>query len=261
MAQSGDNVARLEEYGEKLKRYSDLATDRGWLTPEEDVEREELRRRLRRNMAWARPIVDGVVGRKYEWDLAFDESNPEFPVSQKQALDDLLDGVTQAIGIIELSTHPSSPEVRGVYGKGETWYAYRDIKAIIEGAKARLTIVDAYVEDRLWDLLGAAQGGIDIRVLTRSQKSRKREFRLFKLEGEKFKRQRENSGRGTVQVRTSDEVHDRWIIADERVFLCGPSIKDAGEKGSAIVEVNDLAQREGSVKVVEKSWGEASVVL
>ena len=49
-------------------------------------------------------------------------------------------------------------------------------------------------------------------------------------------------------IKTEDKAHDRFIVldygtADERVFHCGPSSKDAGNKLAAITEFT-----EGDVK-------------
>lgn len=143
-----------------------------------------------------------------------------------------------------------------IYPAGTPYDAYKDIKAVISAASKKLIIVDPWVDSTLFDLLENAQSNVQIQVLTRHIKGD------FQLAGQKFKEQREKAQKGGLEVRReSGDFHDRFIVADDRVFHLGASIKDAGGKHSATSEFEDSRVKEVVMKIISESWAGASVEI
>lgn len=83
----------------------------------------------------------------------------------------------------------------------------------------------------------------------------------FQLAGQKFKEQREKSQQGAVEIRKSGKFHDRFIVADGKVFHIGASIKDAGEKACFMSEVEGADIKTTLKKAISAYWDEAEIVL
>jgi hypothetical protein len=63
---------------------------------------------------------------------------------------------------------------------------------------------------------------------------------------------------GNLQVRSSADIHDRVIFADNRVWVCGQSLKDAAKtKPTYIVEHDEPLMR----RIYEDVWANATRVV
>ena len=67
-------------------------------------------------------------------------------------------------------------------------------------------------------------------------------------------------------ITTQKKAHDRFIVldyntADERVFHCGPSSKDAGNKLCAITEFSDGAVKKSLHDVIAEMVGNPALAL
>jgi hypothetical protein len=81
----------------------------------------------------------------------------------------------------------------------------------------------------------------------------------FALEGKKWLSQHAGS---SLNVRTTKEFHDRFIILDNSVcWHIGCSIKDAGNKAFMLSELEDRDNREALLAQARKSWDAAMVAL
>ncbi|MGD6850925.1 MAG: hypothetical protein ACQCN6_02560 [Candidatus Bathyarchaeia archaeon] len=125
---------------------------------------------------------------------------------------------------------------------------FRFIESLLLASKKRIFIIDAYVDDKLFTLyFDAVAPQVEIKILTKNM------YAKFEEVSKKFKKQGRN-----FEVRTLTDIHDRHVIVDERAWLFGQSLKDAGNKPLSIVELDD-------VKMVEKTfsdlWNKGTVVV
>jgi hypothetical protein len=101
------------------------------------------------------------------------------------------------------------------------------IEKILVSAKKRIYIIDPYVDHSLFTLyLDDAGPDVEIKVLTKNM------YDKFEAVARKFKAQRQN-----FEVRLLDDIHDRQILVDDRAWIFGQSLKNAGNKPLSIIEL------------------------
>lgn len=135
-----------------------------------------------------------------------------------------------------------------LYTEPRPFDAFKDIEEILRSAKNEIKIIDPYVDHTLFTLyLIETPEDIDIKLLTYNM------YDKFKEVARKFKAQRSK-----FKVRRSDKIHERYIIVDNRAWIIGQSIKDAGRKPLSIIELNDVST---AFKLFEKIWNESEKFL
>ena len=148
----------------------------------------------------------------------------------------------------ELEWALPQPEIAGSYDAGDEYAFYRDLKTIVRFATNELFIIDNYLDNQTFDVYMENVGpSITIRVLTDTVGS------SLKVVAEKF------SKRGGFELRSSKDVHDRVVFADDRCWVIGQSIKDAAKKKPTyIVEHSGAASMKG---IYESIWAGATTVV
>jgi hypothetical protein len=133
---------------------------------------------------------------------------------------------------------------------GKPFTAKSEIRDLVAKAEGELLLVDAYVGAGTLDCLRPVEH--PIRILT-GQNSNSIEpgfetaVKEFRAEGRK------------VSVRRHQKLHDRYLIFNERCWLVGSSIKDAGKKSLNVIECVDTKQL--MVDDAEKKWNEGTQFL
>ena len=115
--------------------------------------------------------------------------------------------------------------------KFEADIAYIDI---YKKAKCSIYVVDDYVNIKTLHLLSHKRSGVSVMMFTENKRGRN--GMLTASEVADF-----NQEYPTIQIKPNPDCHDRFIILDyatdtERVYHCGASSKDAGNKVCAINE-------------------------
>jgi hypothetical protein len=136
-----------------------------------------------------------------------------------------------------------------VFAAGSTHDAYKEIRKIFQSVQKAILVVDNYVDETLWTVLATCPKGIDVRVMTSKAKAD------FGLEGKKFATQHQAS----VKIRHIKDIHDRFIVVDDRVWHLGCSIKDAGNKVFFLSEMQDKSLRDATRTILENQWAKASL--
>lgn len=126
--------------------------------------------------------------------------------------------------------------------------AYKEIEKIIMLATKEIKIMDAYVDQSLFPLyFHDLPPKVSLKILT------KKMFDKFEEVAKKFKQQKSN-----FEVRKSNKFHDRYLIIDRRAWMIGQSIKDAGSKPFAIVEIEDV---DAVLTMFDRLWNVSTKVL
>jgi hypothetical protein len=109
--------------------------------------------------------------------------------------------------------------ITGVYESGDEYEFYKDLKMVVGFATKGLFVIDNYLDTQLFDIYMANVGtGVTISVLTNQVGG------SLKAVAQKL------AGRGSFELRSSNNVHDRVVFADDRCWVIGQSIKDAARK-------------------------------
>jgi len=188
-------------------------------------------------------------------NLPSDDEFQKLYLIQLQSCETALQSIVQKYEILEETTSASKTLHEAVYPSDLPYNAYKDIKAIISLATKKLMVVDPYVDSTIVTLLENVKPGVGIQVLTRKMQGD------FQLAGQKFKEQRQKSQQGTLEVRKSGKLHDRFVFADGKSFHLGASIKDAGTKMCAMSEFEDSDIKSELSETISGYWAEAEIVL
>ena len=144
-----------------------------------------------------------------------------------------------------------TPEIREMFfPKGSPWDAFVVFRDIFAEAQAELTIVDAYCNGSIFDMLRSRDlTGLHVRILC-SQNAR-----AVAAEAKAFVLQHQGT---TVDVRQAKDFHDRFVIVDGSTCIhVGASIKDAGKTAFMISRVEDRVNRDALLTAVNNSWDAA----
>ena len=123
------------------------------------------------------------------------------------------------------------------------------MKAVLEMATKEIFIIDPYINAEMFDVYaGSIPRSVSFRLLTNNANT---SSAVLSLE------QKYATGRN-LQVRSSTSIHDRVLFADNRVWLCGQSLKDAAKKKPTyIVEHDEPLMR----RIYEDVWAGATPVV
>jgi len=203
-----------------------------------------------------------LMGGHYKCE-AFTSAFSYTPFSEG-ALIDVMDtaiaAINIAIGNLQSLTLPEIGQVQAgaqeaLFPSGKPYDAYKAIMDILTRAKKKLIIVDTYVDSTLFTMLENVQPKVQIQILTWNMQGD------FELVGQKFKEQREKAQQGTLEIRKSGKLHDRFIVSDEKIFHIGASIKDAGTKMCAMSEFEGSDIKTTLRETISGYWDEAEIVL
>lgn len=127
-----------------------------------------------------------------------------------------------------------------VYFNGQIYEAYSKIQEILNSAKKKLTIIDAYADNTILDIVKRLK--VDVTIITKSNN-------LLTLQDiERYNKQYNN-----LTVIYDNTFHDRYfIIDDEIVYHCGASINRIGYKTFSITLIGDSEVKETLIKQVYK---------
>lgn len=175
-------------------------------------------------------------------------SHHELAPKDKDELNALLQviGYQEKDGKILPSSSSNGKEI--ILSEGKPYDVFRIIEKILLSATNRLLIIDAYVDDSLFTLfLDQLNDKVAIRILTKKPPAK------FEAVGKKFKVQ----GRD-FEVRVLNGIHDRQVIVDNRAWVFGQSIKDAGSKPLCIVELENVKRAEQAFLDL---WGKGTIIV
>lgn len=117
-----------------------------------------------------------------------------------------------------------------VFFNGEFFEARVLLEKIIKTAKKRVVIIDAYIDAATFEMLDVRAKGVTADIYSSGLNATARDAH--------------NSAPGREPIQThkwKNPSHDRWLIVDDLLYLCGPSLKDAGKKLSAIDVITSIS--------------------
>ncbi|MEM2159753.1 MAG: hypothetical protein QXN55_02220 [Candidatus Nitrosotenuis sp.] len=134
-----------------------------------------------------------------------------------------------------------------IYSSNEQYDVYKDLKNIVQSAKNEVFVVDGFVDEDLYELyLDSIPNSIPVKILTKNPSQK-----FIKI-GEKLSKKR------VLQIREDGQVHDRFIFVDNRCWMIGASIKDAGKRPTVLVEIKS---RDSLHNIWKQIFDNAKVLL
>ena len=124
---------------------------------------------------------------------------------------------------IDFFVRTSLPLVEQVFYNGQFFEARVLLERIIKTAQKRVVIIDAYVDAATFEMLDVRAKGVQAIIYSGKDLSSLRDLH--------------NAKNGAEPVETAvwkNASHDRWLIVDDSVYHCGHSLKDMGQKLSAV---------------------------
>jgi hypothetical protein len=134
---------------------------------------------------------------------------------------------------------------------GDVHDAYVHIRSILQTAKLELLIIDPYAGEKIYSLISTVPNLKRYRILCGKPKAD------FIREAEEFVKQYKTP----LEIRVAPDFHDRFVIADLKVFMFGSSIEHAANKAFAVfpVEGEELA---GFIRdYAERVWAAAKLIF
>ena len=137
---------------------------------------------------------------------------------------------------IDFFVRSSLPPVEGVFYDGQIFDAYAHIISLIKQAKTSIVLIDNYINVDTLTMLSYRDANVSATIYTSQQSQNTRQLRLDL--------QRHNQQYSPIIVNYSQHNHDRFLIIDDVVYIFGASLKDAGKKLFAYIQMKETSASE-----------------
>lgn len=260
-------IEELKEFDEGLDKFKKLVDSRGLFTASSTKEEIiNLCKKLIRTSGRLRKVIAPPAGKlsmkkgEFKFDAFVEAFNiPPYmsilPTMWVASIDNLILKTNFAIAKLEPAISSKQIPQEAVFPSGKPYDAFKTIMDIFRGATKKLIVVDPYVDQTLFDMFEHIAPKIHIQILTQNMGGE------FKLAGQKFKEQREEAQQGKLEIRKSGKLHDRFIVADQKIFHIGASLKDAGTKMCAMSEFEGSDIKTTLRKIISGYWDKAEIVI
>ena len=165
-----------------------------------------------------------------------------------------VDELREEIRRTEMEFFGDKPSPRRVFEAGETSQAWQELRNIVRSAKQSIWLADAWLGSDVVALLGEDMPqGVSVRVLgpVRSNRSWSGALESLKRLGQEIS--------NTIEIRCTEDVHDRFICVDGNVRRSSESFKDMASKRTTWLIQQAEATKE-LIESFEKRWTEAKEV-
>jgi hypothetical protein len=170
-----------------------------------------------------------------------DQINFELRVKEYDAL------LRSLIGVLRLQL--PKEEIKGVYEPGEQYDFYRDLSSLIATATGEVFIVDAYLDEQVFNLYVAkVPDTATVRIL--SNKIGTNVDTVARM----YAKSR------SLELRSNADVHDRRLFIDRRGWVIGQSIKDAARKKPPYLIELEEPSLSTERDIYNRIWAAATIV-
>lgn len=127
--------------------------------------------------------------------------------------------IKELTGKVDFFLRTSLPPREGVLFDGQIFDAHTFVNQLVRSAKARIILIDNYVDDTVLTQLDNRKEGVEAIIYTR------RISAAFQLDIDRHNRQY-----APIEVKAAAKIHDRFMVIDDTLYHIGASIKDLGAK-------------------------------
>lgn len=145
---------------------------------------------------------------------------------QRIQLDEAMSALVPFGKVLEWFSPKKIDTKEKIYDSEKPYDVYKDIKQIMKTATKEVFIIEPYLDVSIYELyIESIPSSVPIKILTKNPPS------VFINVGNLLSKQR------SLQIRESVKVHDRYLFVDDRCWMIGSSIKDAGKKPTVLVKI------------------------
>ena len=174
---------------------------------------------------WASSVLKEYLLRGYAFNARMNQIEDKMD-RRLASHEKRLAAVEQSVDFVVRSALPA-PEM--VFFEGEFLVAHEAIRKIVKIARRRLILVDNYIDERVLTLLAERRAGVACRIYGKN--ANKRDIQLA------FSRFQQQYPNDQLQLTQWNATHDRFIVCDDTLWLCGSSVKDAGRRTSMLIKL------------------------
>ena len=225
---------------------SEKELDEGSTVSKMEIVRYEGNRRVKRNIniynldmiisvGYRVNSVEGIKFRKWANEVLKEYLLRGYIINEERSLVtnenyvrliNKVESLNERVNNIEKEYKPKEFKNSQLFFDGEFYDAYTLIQSLFESAHTEIIIIDNYVDRTILDRLVVKKSGVQILIYTSINS------RLLSRDIDTF-----NNQYGGLDVSYTTNVHDRYIIIDQRkLYHLGHSIKDLGKKIFSISE-------------------------
>lgn len=144
----------------------------------------------------------------------------------------------------EILRSKRSPKKQQFFLPGEEYQAAKALLNILKKAGSSVAILDAYLDEMVFDYIDSLDSSVIIRLMTGDHKP------MFKKLFLAFSKKR-----GNAEAKSLENFHDRFIVIDESsVYHLGTSINGIGKAAFMVNEVIDAEEKEKFLLEYSERW-------
>jgi len=178
--------------------------------------------------------------------------DPGWTTVSRPVVEALLRAVKHALVLLP-DEAPISDVVRkeGFFFRNQRFEALLAATGIIESATSSVGIIDRFAKSNVLGLLESTKGKCSIQILTgKADESLRTIAKAFNKDG------------GRLEIRLSDEFHDRFIIVDGREFYhFGTSLAEAGTRGFMYSRIEEPPVIDALQRTFASVWEKAGIAV
>ena len=141
-------------------------------------------------------------------------------------------------------------EIKGLYQPGEQYAFYRDLSSLVVAVTTEVFIVDAYLDEQLFNLyVDKVPAAAIVRILSNNIGANV--VTVAKM----------CATNRSLELRSSTDVHDRMVFLDTRGWVTGQSIKDAAKKKPTYLIEIEEPMLSAARNVHQTIWSVAKVLI
>jgi len=148
---------------------------------------------------------------------------------------------------VDFFVRSSLPPVEGIFYNGQIFEAYAQIISLIKQARKSIVLIDNYINVDTLTMLSNRADGVSATIYTRQLSQQQQ------LDVERY-----NQQFPPVTINICQHNHDRFLMIDDTIYLFGASLKDAGKKLFAFIEMQETKPSE-ILSIFIKSCCKASI--
>jgi len=147
-------------------------------------------------------------------------------------------------------TNSGEPVREKMFPKGFYYDASKELRDIVKSAKYKIYVIDNYIDENILDFFTMKESNVKLKFITKNITKAAQQMI------NSYTKQYRN-----LEIRTSDNYHDRFIIVDEKTFYhFGASLKDLGNKVFMFSEIEENENKKMLLENWQNDWIDANKI-